>query len=172
MCLSDDRLLSPHTAARDHPTSDRPPAASCRFTHHRTRQSVAEHQALVELLCHSIPIGEHRGSGLVQYVFWPPARRTRNRLHFRNRAPRRRPNNALHYRPVRVDGRPPYATLSIGHSDPAYDHFAKCSPCYQELRTIQQADAARLAAARRKRLVWAARSGPRDRDRRTNPNGG
>jgi len=44
--------------------------------------------------------------------------------------------------------------LPIG--DPAYDHFAKCSPCYQELRTIQQADAARLAAARRKRLAYAA----------------
>jgi hypothetical protein len=44
--------------------------------------------------------------------------------------------------------------LPIG--DPAYDHFAKCSPCYQELRAIQQADAARMAAAKRKRLVWAA----------------
>jgi hypothetical protein len=45
--------------------------------------------------------------------------------------------------------------LPIG--DPAYDHFAKCSPCYQELRVIQQADAARLAAAvRRKRLTYAA----------------
>src|SRR5688572_805209 len=44
--------------------------------------------------------------------------------------------------------------LPIG--DPAYDHFAKCSPCYQELRTIQQADAARLAVAKRKRLAWAA----------------
>ena len=44
--------------------------------------------------------------------------------------------------------------LPIG--DPAYDHFAKCSPCYQELRAIQQADAARLAAQRRQRLMWAA----------------
>lgn len=45
--------------------------------------------------------------------------------------------------------------LPIG--DPAYDHIGKCSPCYQELRTIQQADAARLAAAvRRKRLAYAA----------------
>jgi len=44
--------------------------------------------------------------------------------------------------------------LPIG--DPAYDHFAKCSPCYQELRAIQQADAARVAARRRQRLVWAA----------------
>src|SRR5262245_6022032 len=45
--------------------------------------------------------------------------------------------------------------LPIG--DPAYDHFAKCSPCYQELRAIQQADTARLAAAvKRKRLAYAA----------------
>lgn len=29
--------------------------------------------------------------------------------------------------------------------DPAYDHFAKCSPCYIELRVIQQADAATSA---------------------------
>jgi hypothetical protein len=40
--------------------------------------------------------------------------------------------------------------------DPAYDHLGKCSPCYQELRAIQQADAASLAAERRNRLVWAA----------------
>jgi len=39
--------------------------------------------------------------------------------------------------------------LPIG--DPAYDHFAKCSPCYVELRTIQQADAAVAAAAKRRR---------------------
>ena len=45
--------------------------------------------------------------------------------------------------------------LPIG--DPAYDHIGKCSPCYQELRTIQQADAARLTAGvRRKRLAYAA----------------
>jgi hypothetical protein len=45
--------------------------------------------------------------------------------------------------------------LPIG--DPAYDHIGKCSPCYQELRAIQQADAARLAVAvRRKRLKYAA----------------
>ncbi len=45
--------------------------------------------------------------------------------------------------------------LPIG--DPAYDHIGKCSPCYQELRTIQQADAARLTATvRRKRLAYAA----------------
>jgi hypothetical protein len=44
--------------------------------------------------------------------------------------------------------------LPIG--DPAYDHFAKCSPCYKELRTLQQADAARLARARRRRTMLAA----------------
>jgi hypothetical protein len=44
--------------------------------------------------------------------------------------------------------------LPVG--DPAYDHFAKCSPCYQELRAIQQADSARLAAVKRKRLAYAA----------------
>jgi hypothetical protein len=38
--------------------------------------------------------------------------------------------------------------LPIG--DPAYDHFAKCSPCYQELRTLQQ-----RSAAARKRTLWA-----------------
>ena len=49
--------------------------------------------------------------------------------------------------------------LPIG--DPAYDHIGKCSPCYQELRTIQQADAARLAGAvRRKRLAYAAAAPP------------
>jgi hypothetical protein len=45
--------------------------------------------------------------------------------------------------------------LPIG--DPAYDHFAKCSPCYQELRTLQQADAAKLAAvAKRRQMTIAA----------------
>ena len=45
--------------------------------------------------------------------------------------------------------------LPIG--DPAYDHFAKCSPCYVELRTIQQADAAVAAgASRRRRQLLAA----------------
>jgi hypothetical protein len=45
--------------------------------------------------------------------------------------------------------------LPIG--DPAYDHFAKCSPCYKELRTLQQMDAARLAAvAKRRQMMIAA----------------
>src|SRR4029450_4341511 len=47
--------------------------------------------------------------------------------------------------------------LPIG--DPAYDHFAKCSPCYKELRTLQQADAARLSTARRRRTMLAAAAG-------------
>src|SRR5262245_50162236 len=44
--------------------------------------------------------------------------------------------------------------LPIG--DPAYDHFAKCSPCYKELRTLQQVDAARLSAGRHRRMALAA----------------
>ena len=45
--------------------------------------------------------------------------------------------------------------LPIG--DPAYDHLSKCSPCYQEVRALQQADAAALTgAARRRRLMFAA----------------
>src|SRR5688572_449771 len=45
--------------------------------------------------------------------------------------------------------------LPIG--DPAYEHFSKCSPCYQELRALQQADAVALkAAVRRKRMAYAA----------------
>ena len=45
--------------------------------------------------------------------------------------------------------------LPIG--DPAYDHFAKCSPCYKELRTLQQVDAAKLAAvATRRQMMIAA----------------
>jgi hypothetical protein len=43
--------------------------------------------------------------------------------------------------------------LPIG--DPAYDHLSKCSPCYQEVRALQQADAATLtAAATRRRLMY------------------
>lgn len=41
--------------------------------------------------------------------------------------------------------------------DPAYDHLSKCSPCYQEVRALQQAAAAvRSAAARRNQLTVAA----------------
>jgi hypothetical protein len=38
--------------------------------------------------------------------------------------------------------------------DPQYDHLAKCSPCYQELRTLQQARARRRASV--KRLAYIA----------------
>ncbi len=45
--------------------------------------------------------------------------------------------------------------LPVGNS--AYDHLSKCSPCYQEVRALQQADAAvQAAAARRKRLAYVA----------------
>lgn len=45
--------------------------------------------------------------------------------------------------------------LPIG--DPAYDHLSKCSPCYQEFRALQQADAAqRMVAVNRKRVAYAA----------------
>jgi hypothetical protein len=41
--------------------------------------------------------------------------------------------------------------------DPAYDHLSKCSPCYQEVRALQQAHAAALTAAvTRRRLMYAA----------------
>jgi hypothetical protein len=43
--------------------------------------------------------------------------------------------------------------LPIG--DSAYDHLSKCSPCYQEVRALQQADAAEAARAR-KRLTVAS----------------
>ena len=44
--------------------------------------------------------------------------------------------------------------LPIG--DPAYDHIGKCSPCYQELRVLQQADATAAGLVRRRRMVFAA----------------
>ena len=41
--------------------------------------------------------------------------------------------------------------------DPAYDHLSKCSPCYQEVRALQQAHAAALTAAEtRRRLMYAS----------------
>jgi len=67
-----------------------------------------------------------------------------------------------HPNPTR-EGCPPAELLTrLAHrelpiDDPAYDHIGKCSPCYQELRAIQQADAARLAStAKRMRLTYAA----------------
>jgi hypothetical protein len=41
--------------------------------------------------------------------------------------------------------------LPIG--DPAYDHISKCSPCYQEFRALQQADAAGGTEAPSRRWV-------------------
>ena len=44
--------------------------------------------------------------------------------------------------------------------DPAYDHFAKCSPCYQELRTLQQTEAARnRASLKRRRMTYVVTIG-------------
>jgi len=60
-----------------------------------------------------------------------------------------------HPNPTRVGCPPPELLNSLARrelpiDDPAYDHFAKCSPCYQELRTLQQG----RAAAARKRVWW------------------
>jgi len=67
-----------------------------------------------------------------------------------------------HPNPTR-EGCPPLELLrrlagrELPIDDPAYDHFAKCSPCYQELRTLQQADAAKVVAvAKRRRMMIAA----------------
>jgi hypothetical protein len=40
--------------------------------------------------------------------------------------------------------------------DPAYDHLFKCSPCYQEFRALQQANAVRRTSAKRRRVAYAA----------------
>src|SRR6266511_5322268 len=66
-----------------------------------------------------------------------------------------------HPNPTREGCPPPELVIQLARrelpiGDPAYDHFAKCSPCYKELRTLQQADAARLSAARRRRTMLAA----------------
>jgi hypothetical protein len=67
-----------------------------------------------------------------------------------------------HPNPTREGCPPPelltrLARRELSIDDPAYDHFAKCSPCYQELRALQQADAATASAvARRRRIVLAA----------------
>lgn len=67
-----------------------------------------------------------------------------------------------HPNPAR-DGCPPREMLvslsrrELPIGDPAYDHLSKCSPCYQEFRALQQAEAAgRTAAARRKWIGYAA----------------
>ncbi len=67
-----------------------------------------------------------------------------------------------HPNPERVGCPPREMLVSLSRrempmGDPAYEHLSKCSPCYQEFRALQQADAAACAsAARRKRLAYAA----------------
>jgi hypothetical protein len=67
-----------------------------------------------------------------------------------------------HPNPERVGCPPREMLVSLSRrempmGDPAYEHLSKCSPCYQEFRALQQADAAaRASAARRKRLAYAA----------------
>jgi hypothetical protein len=66
-----------------------------------------------------------------------------------------------HPNPTRVGCPPPDLLKSLARrelpiDDPAYDHFAKCSPCYQELRALQQADAATAATVKRRRTMLAA----------------
>src|SRR2546421_9577616 len=39
--------------------------------------------------------------------------------------------------------------------DPAYDHLIKCSPCYREVRALQQASGERRPFAAPSRLPWA-----------------
>jgi hypothetical protein len=67
-----------------------------------------------------------------------------------------------HPNPAR-EGCPPHELLvslsrrELPIGDPAYDHLSKCSPCYQEVRALQQADAAaRSAGARRRQLAYVA----------------
>jgi hypothetical protein len=40
--------------------------------------------------------------------------------------------------------------------DPGYEHIVNCSPCYREFRSLQQADAATAATAKRRRTMLAA----------------
>lgn len=40
--------------------------------------------------------------------------------------------------------------------DPAHEHLSKCSPCYQEFRALQQADAAKLVAVAKRRNTMIA----------------
>src|SRR5919112_2166932 len=66
-----------------------------------------------------------------------------------------------HPNPTREGCPPPevlrrLARRELPINDPAYDHLAKCSPCYQELRALQQADATNAALLRRRRMTFAA----------------
>ena len=38
--------------------------------------------------------------------------------------------------------------------DPTYDHLGKCSPCYQELRSLQQAEARKDLSVKRRRMAY------------------
>ena len=68
-----------------------------------------------------------------------------------------------HLNPMR-EGCPPVDLLvqlsrrELPIDDPAYQHFAKCSPCYQELRVLQQTEAGTVAATttRRRTMLVAA----------------
>src|SRR2546428_5769466 len=94
-----------------------------------------------------------------------------------------------HPNPTREGCPPPELLMRLARrelpiGDPAYDHFAKCSPCYKELRTLQQADAAKSAAAAKRRQMtigaaavlavaiagsWVALRRPGDANRITEP---
>jgi len=67
-----------------------------------------------------------------------------------------------HPNPTREGCPPPELLMQLARrelpiEELAYDHLSQCSPCYQELRTIQQAKAARKSASlKRRRLAWLA----------------
>src|ERR1700752_3734649 len=66
-----------------------------------------------------------------------------------------------HPNPAREGCPPPQllrrlARRELPIDNPAYDHFAKCSPCYKELRTLQQADAAKRDAVAKGRQIMIA----------------
>src|SRR6185436_2865376 len=49
------------------------------------------------------------------------------------------------------------ASRELQIDDPAYDHLAKCSPCYQELRALQQAETAgKRVSLNRRRIACIA----------------
>ena len=66
-----------------------------------------------------------------------------------------------HPNPTREGCPPPellkkLARRELPIDDPAYDHFAKCSPCYQELRVVQQERAQKTVSLSRKRIAYGA----------------
>jgi hypothetical protein len=63
-----------------------------------------------------------------------------------------------HPNPTREGCPPPELLMRLARrdlpiEDPAYDHFAKCSPCYRELRTLQQTEAARKSVSLKRRRM-------------------